>query len=791
MASSRRGFGRLFTFAIVATALAWLAFAAYAQTFRFSKFDVQGNQRIDSATIVATLGVTPGQSISAGALNDGFQRLQATGLFQNVELVPQGNMLLVVVEEFPTINRISVEGNRRLDDDALLTLVTSQPRRVFNPATAERDAAAITEAYSQAGRLAATVQPKIIRRSDNRVDLVFEVAEGRVSEIERISFVGNRAYSDRRLRRVLETTQAGLFRSIIGSDTFVADRLAFDQQLLRDFYLSRGYIDFRILSATPELAQSRDAFFLTFRLREGQQFRFGNISTSSTLPDIDAALYGSEVQIDRGDIYSPQAIERTIERLELLATRQGLSFVRVTPQVTRRDADLALDINFVVERGPRVFVERIDIEGNATTLDRVIRRQFETVEGDPFNPREIRAAAERIRALGYFSEAEVTAREGADPGQVIVDVDVEEQPTGTLGFGISYSVDSGTSFALTFAENNFLGRGQTLNFQLNTGGDIGNSSISFIEPGFLNRDLALSLALFFRETERDDENFKLEEIGFRPGLEFPVGEFSRLGVFYNIERTELISDQTETDVNGDGVIDPGEGLDEVSAILLRDSNVERTTSSVGYRYVYSTIGRGLDPRRGVRLSLEQEFAGLGGDQKFIKTTATAQAEQMLRNEEITLRGTLAFGALVQLDDTISARSNRFFNSTNLIRGFRSGGIGPRDPFAPDDPLGGNYFARARLEALFPIGILPDEYGISGAAFVDAASIWGLDDTDGGAVSGDGVGIVDDGFFLNSAVGVSILWDTRIGPLRFDFSSAINRRDFDREQNFDLTIQTQF
>ena len=776
----------------VALAAAWIAGAAHAQTFRFTQFDVQGNQRIDGATILATLGVTPGQPISAGALNDGFQRLQATGQFETVEVVPQGSRLVVVVQEFPTVSRIAIEGNRRIGDDVLLGIVESQPRRVYSPSLAERDARAIAEAYAQSGRLAATVTPKIIRRSDNRVDLVFEVAEGRVSEIERLSFVGNRAFGDRRLRRVLETTQAGLFRSIIGSDTFVGERLAFDQQLLRDFYLSRGYVDFRILSVTPELAPSRDAYFVTFRLQEGQQFRFGTVTATSDLPRIDAAEYAAEIPIDRGDVYSPQAVERTIERLELLATRQGRSFVRVTPRVVRNDAARTLDVTFVVERGERLFVERIDIEGNATTLDRVIRRQFDTVEGDPFNPREIRAAAERIRALGYFSQAEVNARDGTAPGQVIVDVDVEEQPTGSLGFGVSFSADTGSNFALSFAETNFLGRGQTLNFQLNTGGDVGDTTLTFVEPAFLDRDLSLSFSAFFTETDRDDENFSQEDIGFRTGLEFPVGLNSRLALFYSLDRAELISDQSESDANGDGVIDPGEGLVPVSAILARDENTERVTSAVGYRYTYSTLdGGGLDPTRGIRLTFEQEFAGLGGDETFIKTSATAQAEQLLFNEEVTLRGTLSVGALVSLDDTISNRTNRYFNTQRLIRGFRSGGIGPRDPFAPDDPLGGNYFASARVEALFPIGIFPEEYGISGAAFVDAASIWGLDDADGGAVSGDGVGIVDDGFFLNSAVGVSILWDTRIGPLRFDFTEAIRARDFDRVQNFDLTIQTRF
>ena len=746
----------------------FLAGAAQAQTFRFDTFEVQGNTRIETASILTNLGVTPGQPISAGQLNDGFQRLQASGLFDNVEIVPQGSKLLIIVNEFPTINRISIEGNRRLKDEELLTLVGSQARRVYSPAQAERDAAAITAAYTQAGRLSATVQPKIIRRNDNRVDLVFEVGEGRVSEVERLSFVGNRAFSDRRLRRVLETSQAGLFRSLIGSDTFIADRVALDVQLLRDFYLSRGYADIQVLSATPELVPSRDAYFLTFRVQEGQQFRYGRVAAVSDLAEIDTALYQSEIKVRPGDIFNPQSIERTIERLELLATRQGLTFIRVTPQVRRNDRDLTLDVDFVVEKGERIFVERIDIEGNATTLDRVIRREFATVEGDPFNPREIRAAAERIRALGYFTQAEVTAREGTSPEQVIVDVDVEEQPTGSLGFGANYSVQNGVGLSFSFAETNFLGRGQTVNFTVDTGSENTSSGLTFIEPFFLNRDLALSFAIDYSESSQDALTFDTRRAGFRVGLDFPSGEFSRLGVYYSFSSDKL-TERSET---------------ALSPILLADVG-EATTSSVGYNWTYNTIGRGLDPTRGVRLRFGQQFAGVGGDEQFVKTTFLASAQRTIRNDEVTLNATLEGGIINSFNDRASRESNRFFNSQSIIRGFESGGIGPRDLNFSDASLGGNQFVAARFEAQFPLGFIPDEYGISAATFLDVGSVWGLDDTTTGPIP------VDDGFFLNSAVGFGILWDTAIGPLRFNFTRAVNKRSFDREQTFDLTIQTRF
>jgi outer membrane protein insertion porin family len=386
------------------------------------------------------------------------------------------------VEERPTINQVAIEGNRRVGDEQIMTVVQSQPSRVFSPALAEADAERIAEAYRIQGRLAATVQPQIIRRSENRVDLIFMVTEGRPVENERITFVGNRSYSDRRLRQVIETKQAGLLRFIIGRDVFVPERIEIDRQLLTDFYRSRGFIDFRILDVNAEYSRERDATFVTWNIQEGQRYSFGRITAASDYPGLSAAEYLGVNRIRAGQTYSPAAVENTIARMERLAIQQGRDFVRVEPRITRNDRTQTLDVNFVISRGPRVFVERIDIEGNQTTLDRVIRRQFTTVEGDPFNPREIRASAERLRAVGYFANVNAEARPGSSEEQVVIDVDVEEQPTGSLTFGASYSADTGVGIAIGFSERNFLGRGQSLVFNLNTGVDHASSQFIFVEP---------------------------------------------------------------------------------------------------------------------------------------------------------------------------------------------------------------------------------------------------------------------------------------------------------------------
>ena len=747
-----------------------LAPMAEAQTFRFSSFDVQGNERISDTAILTYAGIAPGAVVSGAQVNDAVQRLQNTGLFEAVEVTPRGGTLVIEVREYPTINRITIEGNRRLDDEALLSGIQSVPRRTYSPSVAEQDANDIAEAYRQSGRLTATVTPRIIRRSDNRVDLVFEVAEGGVVETERLSFVGNRAYSDRRLRRVLESTQAGLLRQIIRRDTFIAERIALDRQLLTDFYQDRGYVDFRILSVTPELSRDRGAYFVTFNIQEGQSFNIGQITTVSEIPGLDAAAYQDVIRIRPGETYSPRVIDNTIGRMEALATQQGQRFVRIEPRITRNDADLTLDVEFVISRGERVFVERIDIEGNATTLDRVIRRQFTQVEGDPFDPRAIRQAAERIRATGFFADVAVEGRPGTAADQVIVDVDVEEQPTGSLGFSVSFSTDTGAGLAVNFAEENFLGRGQAVRLGFNTTEGSQSLNFSFTEPALLGRDLSGTVSAFYTETDSQNRDFDTLDIGARFGLGFPVSEFGRVNAYYGIELNEL------------------SGLSPTaSSFILRSEPAERLNSYAGIQYAYDTRNTGLDPTQGVRLQFGAELAGLGGDTEYIETTFLGIAERQIMREEVTLRASFEAGALEMLSGD-SRLADRFTLNSRQMRGFEANGLGPRDlAVANRDALGGNYFAVARFEAAFPLG-LPDEYGISGGLFYDIGTVWGLDNVNGGLT---GTNPVDDGIYWRQSVGFSIFWDTAIGPLRFNFTHPLQFEAYDLTREFDLTVETRF
>lgn len=755
--------------AVLAASLMFSVVPSLAQDYSFSTISVEGNDRIEVATILRFAGIAKGQTLTAAQLNDAYQRISDSGLFASVELVPAGDQLIIKVVENATINVVNFEGNRRLEDAELAALIGSQSRRVFSPAQVEADAAAIVKAYTDQGRLAARVEPRVIQRDGNRVDVVFEIREGGVTEVERVSFTGNQAFSDRRLRRVLETKQAGIFRRIVQRDTFVADRTEFDKQLLTDFYRSRGYIDVQVLSASSEYSRERDSFFVTFNLREGQQFSFGSVTAQSEYEGVDAAEYAEVINIRSGAVYSPTAVDTTITKMEAIALKNGLDFLRVEPRITRNERAGTLDVVFVLTKGARVFVERIDIEGNATTLDEVVRRQFRTAEGDPLNAREIRDAAERIRALGFFATADVDANQGTSPDQVIVDVNVEEKPTGSLTFGASYSVNDGIGFNIGLSESNFLGRGQFVSVNISTTSDNQNNSFTFVEPALLDRDLEFRFNAYYNTSDSDNADFSSERAGVQVALEFPLGELTRLGVRYKYSSDNL------DDVGGDTPADS-------SPILVAEQGRE-DSSIFGYTLSYDSRISGVDPTSSFLLRFSQDYAGLGGDVEQLTTTALASYQRDIANEEITLRAELEGGVVHRFNG--STRILDRFTGNGKIRGFEPYGLGPRDlGAANEDALGGNYFAVARVEAAFPLG-LPTEYGITGGVFADVGSVWALDNTAGAG------GPVDDGLHLRASVGFSVFWQSLLGPLRLNFSHVLQKEDYDRPQNFDLTVSTQF
>jgi outer membrane protein insertion porin family len=737
-----------------------------AQTISISEIEIVGNQRIEANTIQSYISLSQGKVFEADEINAAYQRVLKSGLFESVEFEEIDGILRVRVVEYPTINRIYFEGNVRIEDAALEKALESREKYVLNAQIVEQDRKNIAETYALMGRLAARVTPKVIKKSDNRVDLIFEIFEGGVIEIEKIGIVGNKIYSDRRLRRILSTKQAGPFRAFIRSDTFIEERIEFDKKVLNDFYNSRGFVDFRVNSVNAELTEEKDGYFVIFNITEGQQFVVGDVSVETKITQVDVDEYFNIVKVKKGVTYSAQLVDLDVERLERLALKNELNFFTVQPKVTKDPSSLSLNVKYLIERGPRVILERINVTGNTATLDRVIRRQFRAAEGDPFSARSIRQATDRIRSLGFFESVDVSARQGSAKDSVIVDISVKEKPTGSVSLGGSYSTSSGFGLLLEYAERNFLGRGQDFRLKYNSGVGSRTYSLGFVEPEFLSPDLSLGFTSKFTETEKDNSNYDTTILDVSPRVSFPISDYAKIAVSIGYNETEL-----RNPVNVGSIIQSEVDLGQ------EESAYSKVT------YTYNTLRDGLDPNFGLLIKLSQEISGFTGDGESSKTSALAMLQRKVLNEEVLVKGTIEGGVLNYGNSRVT---DRFFLGSALMRGFEPGGIGPReivnDGNLINDALGGNTFAVFSLEAEFSLG-LPAEYGIDGGLFFDVGNLWSLDNVN--------ENVIYDGGSWRSVLGASLFWKTPIGPLRFNFSRPLKKETFDREQNFDLTIRTQF
>ncbi|QIE56080.1 outer membrane protein assembly factor BamA [Pikeienuella piscinae] len=745
---------------------------------------VLGNQRIEPATVISYLTLKVGDPISEAALNQSVRQLYDTGLFRDAAVAVDGGKLLVQVAENPSINRINFEGNDLISDEQMLAIISSRPRRSFTRAQAEADAQALIDNYRATGRYGAVVEPVIIELPENRVDLVFEISEGDVTEIYRIDFVGNEQFSDGRLRGVIDTSESGFLGFILNSDVYDPDRLEFDKQLLRRFYLSQGFADFTVLSAVAELAPDREGFYITFTVEEGELYTFGEFEVINSAPALDPEDFQALIPEGlTGQTYDATQVEAIIEDMVYLAGQQGFAFMDVRPRARRNEAERTIDVAFELVEGPRVYVERIDIEGNDRTLDRVIRRQFEIVEGDAFNARAVEQARGRIRALGFFADVDVRTERGATDDRAVIKVEVEEQSTGSINFGLGFSSAVGPTGEISIQEANFLGRGQFARARVRVAEDSQIVDFTFEEPAFLDRDLRLGLNAFYRDEDLDDESsYEITSIGFIPSIAFPVSEPGRLRLFYEISNDDI------RDLD-----------DNVSPLIQRDEG-DKLTSAIGFRYTHDLRDDPIETTSGYFLTFEQTFAGLGGDAQYSRSVVSAKGWTSFFADDVIASIELEGGAVYSTRKDLEV-NERFFIGGDSLRGFAYGGIGPRDQSLGvdgkkrDDALGGDFYAVGRAEVSFPVG-LPEEFGIHGGLFADVGTLWGLDDNSARDTNVDsasnGLDItVDDSAHLRAAVGASIFWDSGFGPLRLNFAIPVKKQSGDETEFFRLTVGTRF
>ncbi len=727
---------------------------------------VIGNRRIEAATVESYLALRVGDPITEAALNRSVRQLFDTGLFRDAAVAPDGGRLLVQVVENPSINRINFEGNDLISDEQLLSIVSSRPRRPFTRSGAEADAQELTEAYRRTGRYGAVVEPVIIEQADNRVDLVFEIVEGNITEVYSINFVGNEVYSDRRLRNVIDTTESGIFSPFVNTDVYDPDRLEFDKQLLRRYYLNNGYPDFSVLSAVAELAPDREGFYITFSVEEGEQYTFGELDITVNTEGMNVEDYLPILPNLTGQTYDASLVEDVIDDITFRAGQDGFAFTNIRPLARRNEEERVIDIMFDLAEGPRVYVDRIDIEGNDRTIDRVIRRQFDIVEGDAFNAREIEKARRRIRGLGFFSDVEVRTERGDTEDRARVKVEVAEQATGSLSFGVGFSSASGPVGEVSVSERNLLGRGQFLRARVQVAQDSRVFDLTFREPAFLDRDLSAGFNIFYRDEDLDEESdFELTSIGFEPSIGFPVSENGRVRLFYEISDTNIRD------------IDPV----NTSPLIQLDEG-SQTTSAIGGRYTLDLRNDPIEPTGGYLFTFETKAAGLGGGAQYGQAIASAKTWTSFFDDEVIASVEAEAGGIVAFNDGVRV-TDRFFLGGDAFRGFAFGGVGPRD-IASDDSLGGNYSEVLRTDVSFPLG-LPEELGFYGGLFADVGTVWHLDRTRAQGV------VIDDSANLRASVGASIFWDSTFGPLRLNFAVPLKKERGDDTEFFRFTVGTRF
>lgn len=786
-----------------ATAAATTPAVAPAPAARIRQIMVEGNQRLEPGTVQSYLLLGPGDVFDAARMDLSLKTLFATGLFADVTIREEGETLIVSVVENPIINRVIFENNRALKEDKLRDEVEAQPRAIFTRARVQADVQRIVSLYRQAGHFAATVTPKVAEQPQNRVDLIFEISEGPVTNVRRINFVGNLVYTDSELRRIVATKESRWYKFLTSNDNYDPDRLEFDREQLRKFYGDKGFADFRVVSSVAELTPDQKDFFITFTVDEGIKYKFGELSVESKLDALDTKTLKAFLKIKSGSLYKNQKIDDSVDALTFAAGASGYAFVDVRPQRTSNRDTRTVDVNFVVNEGPRVYVERIDVVGNTQTLDRVVRREVQLVEGDAFNRVLLDRSRNLIRGLGFFKSVEITEKPGSKPDRAIVEVTVEEQPTGELSFGIGFSSVNSFLVDVSITQRNFRGRGQFLRFAVSASSRRQNIDLRFTEPRFLGRNLLAGVEAFnVKSNFIREAGFRTNSLGGSVRIGFPTTASSRLFLRYTVRSDNITAPSvTARDVFGGPLRDANGNLQRTctASIQICSQIGRRLTSLVGFTLVWDKRNDPITPTRGFNVSFDQEVAGLGGDVRYVRSSITGDIYRgIIKN--FVLSAHLNAGYITAWGGKTLRINDRYFKGGLSFRGFNIAGIGPRIVEIVDDgnggktdlrrsALGGKAFAIGAVEMTFPTG-LPEQYGIKGALFTEWGTL-GLLDTVDRVVSDPTRFAVRDKLGIRASAGVSVFWDSPFGPVRFDFSRILRSEVYDDITKFRFSQVTRF
>ncbi len=720
---------------------------------------VSGLDRVENETVMSYLNIQSGQSVSEEKLNDALKQLYATGLFDDVafNVTPSGELVISVVES-PIINERYFDGNDNVDSDMLASEVQLAPRSTFSKAKAQDDVQRILEVYKRTGRYAVVVEPKIIKRENNSVDLVYEIDEGPLATIDKVNFIGNTHYTGSELQSEIMSKESRWYRVFSSSENYDADRVNYDKELLRRFYLKNGYADFRVVSAIAELSPDKKSFVLTYVVDEGPRYEIGDIAVVSELRDVDGSYLQEEVLLEQGDWYNADKVEKSVYAITDALGKHGFAFVDVEPELSRDAAQSKINLTFRVKEGERVFVDRINITGNTRTEDEVIRREFRIAEGDAFNAAKIRASRRNVENLDYFSKVDIKTVPKANGNSADVDVNVEEKSTGYFNVGVGYSTVNGALIRTGITENNFLGKGQQLALDLGVSQRAQDYNLSFTEPYFMGRPLSAGIDLFRTEEDYQDEgSYDTEATGGR----------LRLGWNY----TDDLSQYVRYTLRQDKI----SNVDSDASQYIKDEEGEYTGSIFGQTTVYDKRDSAINPKEGYYLSFGNDIAGAGGDEKFLRFDAKAYKYYTFA-DYYTLKFFANGGYITGYNGKDVRLMNRYFLGGYNMRGFEYGGVGARDK-KTDDALGGNWMFYGGTELSFPMGL--DELGIRGRTFIDVGMIG----------KPDGIN-TEDVYYSSSprvATGVGLTWQSPMGNIDIDFAIPVVKKSYDETEIFRLNF----
>lgn len=753
-----------------------------ASAAAFKSVNVRGNVRVEASTISDYLGIKPGQSYSAGELDEAVKRLYSTGLFSDVKVNQSNSTLNVSVVENAVINQVLFKGNKKIKDVNLAGSVQLKSGASLDPNLLEQDAEIVREAYRKIGRADVVVNPTTVDLGEGRLNVVFDIQEGARTKITTINFVGNTAFGDRRLQEVISTKRSNFLSFISRNDVYDADRLKADEEALRSFYFNKGYADFQVVSSSADLDETTNKYTISITVDEGERYKFGAVSVESTVEGVSSEDLAGSIETRDGDFYSAKKVEDSLLGISEKVANKGYAFAQVTPRGDRDFANRTINIVYTVDQGTRAYVERIEVRGNDKTRDYVIRREFDLAEGDAFNQVAIQRAKRRLEALGFFERVEVSTAPGAEADQVILIVDVVEKSTGEFSIGAGYTTggaNSGPSVELGVTERNFLGRGQYL--KVSAGGGSGNRTynLSFTEPYFLGYRVAagFDLAKTINNINAGTANaYDIDRTAATVRLGLPITEQLSGQVAYNISTDDYKAGKNNTYAAlNSPLVAPGV------------PGGKWVKSSLSYALTFDTIDDKYNPHEGVFARFDQEFAGIGGDAKWLNTTFKLSYYKTL-SEELNMVALLSGGGgyikTFGTNGTAAAANgirvgDLFKSGQDIVRGFRYDGFGPKDTAGTF--IGGTTYFNASAEIQFPMPAIPESVGLKGAFFADVGTLYGSPFTDATNTSSA----------LRASVGASVLWASPFGPLRLDYAVPVRKQTGDLLQNFNFGISTKF